>query len=130
MKISLDISAQQIANLMISCVEGNDMTRAWCAGILISGAHKRDALLTWYAQPNLYEQGFTIEVLEIIDENKEPVGKNLRKHRCNRDDFAKGLALMAVKSPRQFAMVLNDDGDAITADVFLQCVALGEIVYG
>lgn len=48
-------------------------------------------------------------------------------HTC---DFAKGLKLMAEKSPRHFGDLLAQNDDAETADVLVQYAALGEVVYG
>ncbi len=42
----------------------------------------------------------------------------------------KGLTIMASKYPRHFKSILEDNTDAETADVLLQCALLGEIVYG
>ena len=36
---------------------------------------------------------------------------------------------MAEKYPRLFQEIVDESGDANTADVFLQCVLLGEEVY-
>lgn len=48
----------------------------------------------------------------------------------NREQLLKGLQLMAEKAPRHFANILSEDDDAETADVFLQFVLIGEIMYG
>ncbi len=42
----------------------------------------------------------------------------------------KGLSVMAAKYPKHFASIIQDNTDADTADVLLQCALLGEIVYG
>jgi hypothetical protein len=42
----------------------------------------------------------------------------------------RGLTDMAAKYPRHFANIISDDHDAETADVFLQCCILGDVVYG
>lgn len=41
-----------------------------------------------------------------------------------------GLELMAKKYPNHFSDLITDNADADTADVYLQCCLLGEIVYG
>jgi hypothetical protein len=41
-----------------------------------------------------------------------------------------GLAIMQTKYPHHWANILQEDDDAETADVFLQCVCFGEVVYG
>lgn len=48
----------------------------------------------------------------------------------NLDTITKGLQLMAQHSPRHFANLVNENGDATTGDVLVQYVAFGEIVYG
>ena len=48
----------------------------------------------------------------------------------NLDTITKGLQLMAQHSPRHFANLVNENGDATTGDVFVQYVAFGEIIYG
>ena len=42
----------------------------------------------------------------------------------------RGLEIMAHAYPRHFQDIVSESGDVITADVFLQCALLGEIVYG
>jgi hypothetical protein len=58
------------------------------------------------------------------------VPSNLRSHRVSAENFAKAFALMAKNSPDHFADFMSENEDAVTADVFLQYVALGEVVYG
>ncbi len=45
-------------------------------------------------------------------------------------DLENGLKVMADKHPRHFANMMIEDGDAETADVFLQCCLFGEVRYG
>jgi len=42
----------------------------------------------------------------------------------------KGLAVLAAKYPHHFCDILNENGDATTGDVLVQCALFGEIVYG
>jgi hypothetical protein len=41
-----------------------------------------------------------------------------------------GLRLMAEKEPRHFADFMQENDDAVTGDVFLQCVLLKAVIYG
>lgn len=50
-------------------------------------------------------------------------------HRLDRAALVKGVQVMAEKYPQHFANWLNEDGDAITGDVFLQCCVFGENIY-
>lgn len=49
--------------------------------------------------------------------------------RLDLPSIANGLNVMASKYPRHFADFLNENIDAITGDVFLQCCLLGEVAY-
>lgn len=131
-KIEIEVPARRIADMMVGAIEGNHMTRAWCAGVYLRGAweKKLNELGNWYDQEKIFGGQFTVEIIEILDESKEAKGSNLKRHRCNQDDFAKGLALMAKNSPDHFGDMMAENDDNITQDVFLQYVALGEIVYG
>jgi len=51
-------------------------------------------------------------------------------YRLNDHSIQEGLKLMAQKCPIHFGDFLKDNHDAITADVFLQCCLLGDLVYG
>ncbi len=42
----------------------------------------------------------------------------------------KGLQIMANDYPRHFGNFINEEDDAETGDVFVQCALLGEIVFG
>lgn len=53
-----------------------------------------------------------------------------RRKRISRAAIDKGLSLMAAKAPRHFANILDENDDAETADVFLQFVVLGDIIFG
>lgn len=41
----------------------------------------------------------------------------------------RGVAAMAKQEPKHFADMMNEDDDATTADVFMQCCAFGKVVY-
>lgn len=45
-------------------------------------------------------------------------------------EITKGLEIMAEKYPKHWADFMQDNDDAITADVFIQCCIFGEVVYG
>jgi hypothetical protein len=116
-KISIDIPAQTIADMFIGAFEGG--SNYWIESArLITGKSSESP---WYADPKLYES---------------PLFKIRIKHdgqraEISRGKIAKGLRLMAEKSPQHFGDMLSEsNADSITADVFLQYVALGEIVYG
>lgn len=130
MRIALDIPASRIADLMIGAIEGNAMTRSWCNGVFWKTFEAEPPPGNWYAEPAMYAGEFQVEVHEIVDESKEAEGDNIRRHLCDRAAFEKGLTIMAERYGDHFGDLLKENDDNITQDVFLQCVALGEVVYG
>jgi hypothetical protein len=144
MKITLDISAERIANLMISAIESGDpVTTAckggWCWGIYW---HTREATPRtnglWYAKPAFWRGNFKIQIVEVEDENLYDRWLDddgniksgaFKVHTLHRADFVKGLTVMAEKYSHLFGEILNDNSDAPCADIFLQCVLFGEEKY-
>lgn len=53
-----------------------------------------------------------------------------RMLRLDLEAIRHGLTVMAHAYTRHFADFINENEDAITGDVFLQCCLLGEVVYG
>jgi hypothetical protein len=137
MKIEIEIPAATIANLMVTAIESGDpVTTAsrggWCDGIywkskgcpVPKGASVNGE--PWYANPALYDaSGFQIEVVEVDDETTG----HTTGHVITRPNLLAGLKVMAEKFPVQFSDLLNDNVDAPTADIFLQCVCFGEERY-
>ena len=75
----------------------------------------------------------------IFEEFDEGDCSTTNVHRLDLAAIQRGLALMAAGGPEgkkwdckgsHFADWLNEDDDATTADVFIQCCVLGDIVYG
>lgn len=127
MKVNLDIPPQMVADLMVSAIEHNHMTRAWCPGVKPRGRWLKnipnlDAVL-WYADPRVYRAGFLIEVREAQDDAIKAIPIHF-------GHLKRGIELMATKHGRHFGDWMSGNGDNITADVFLQCVAFGEVRYG
>ncbi len=67
--------------------------------------------------------------LIIVDDVAHEEG-NPNSHRLGRDEIRKGLSAMAKKFPRHLSDALTGNGDAETADVFLQCSLFGDVIYG
>lgn len=126
-RIERDVTPQRIADMFTGAVEGG--SGYWCSGIYLKspgdvapGDEFRDEV--WYANPHRYEDpDLKIELFEFDSEAD-------KKHIVTLDNIKRGLALMAEKSPHQFANLVGETDDATTADVFLQYVVFGEVVYG
>lgn len=135
-KTTRNITAQQIADLMVTCIEGNHMTRSWCNGIYLAGklSDKEEELkgdCVWYSQASLYErEDFAIIVEEVIDESKEPEGDNIKKHTLYLKSFKAAFELMARDYADSFNAFIEGDYYIYTADTFLQLAVLGDVIYG
>lgn len=136
MKITLEIPSEKIADLMVTAIEDNAMVRAWCNGVFLVEPKSYGSAVDvndqrpWYAKKEIYEKSFTICVQEILDESLAAEGKNIKKHNCTSVQMAEAFRLMAEKECRHFGDFMIDNYDIFTADVFLQLMALGEVVYG
>jgi hypothetical protein len=80
----------------------------------------------WYADETFYaEPDFAIQIVHDGEIDATPTSKNIA-----RVDFDRGMDVMQEKYPQHWADIINESDDANTADVFLQCVVFGEVIYG
>lgn len=110
------ISEQTVKGLLCNAIEGG--SNYWVSSLDRMGAISK-AQAEYHHDVPFVEGGW----LEMIDED----GK---KHRIDRAALLKGLEIMAREMPHNFADVLNENDDAGTGDVFLQCATFGEVIYG
>lgn len=135
MKVVLDITAQQMADLMTSAIEG-DMSAAWCTGVycIVPGEFEERNIPPkddpWYSKPEVFSKPFKIQVDQVLDESKSPAGKNIKKHFVHSVDFAEAFQIMAEKHGHAFGEFLSGDYDSIVSDMFLQLATLKEVIYG
>lgn len=76
------------------------------------------------------QQKITDGGTHIAKEFDENDGTVIGEYPVNLKTLAKGLQLMAQSHTSYFADIVNDNDDAITADVLLQLATLGDIKYG
>lgn len=133
MLIRINIEPKDIADLMVTAIEGNHMVRAWCASIKPTGrtvafaeALEAQHKSRWYAIPDFYKGGFELMVEEISDESTGEI----TKHRINAGSFKAGMQRMAETHASHFGDFRAENYDIYTADIFLQLVVLKEVVYG
>lgn len=140
MQVKIEVSADRIAQLFASAIEGGDpVTTAsrggWCSGIDLKSASfdigslpKEPATTTaWWTMPEFFETGadITIEIAEVDDESTG----HETTHTIKRADIARGLEVMAAKYPHRFTQLLTDEQDAPCADAFLQSMLFGDEKY-
>lgn len=130
-----NFSSQDIADMFVGMIECNDMTTQWCRGIYpVNNADESlpDKKLVWYAQKEYFANPEWV-VKVHFDKTGEEEGNGLDAELVDEATFRQGLQTMAYDHPTHFNDLVSDDGgnaDAITYDVLLQLIVLGEVVYG
>lgn len=78
------------------------------------------------------ELAYESEVKKIMEGGKSKIIdlEGGRTFHLTLQGIKRGLTVMAKKEIRHFADFLKEDGDDVTADVFLQCCLFGEVIYG
>lgn len=66
----------------------------------------------------------------VIEDIEEGGDEGIHFNILNKESMQKGLQIMADKYPEHFKNIIEDNEDAETGDVFLQCSVLGDIVFG
>ena len=111
------ITPQMIADQMVCAFEGG--SNYWIDKVRLKAGKAHEE--PWYACPKLFEDPAL--QIAVWDDEKQ-------KHLFGLAEIQEGLQIMADKHKRHFKAMVSENGDAITADVFLQCCALKELVYG
>ena len=113
-KTEFEVTNQMVDDLLCTAFEGG--SNYWCDKVTAvdwpEGAEWASDVLTRGGELIIYHEGL---------EESNTIGP---------DDIQPALQKMADDYPKHFTDLINDYADADTADVFLQCITLGEIVYG
>lgn len=124
---TVSITTKQVMDQLCAAFEGG--SNYWVmAANPVASAKELDATdkVVWWGHPEFFDGPFSFKIdFENPNEGPPYIDKTITPV-----EIAEGLALMAKSSPKHFATLIADDGDAATADVFLQYVVLGEIVFG
>lgn len=66
----------------------------------------------------------------VISNRMAEEGDNVEKYILNRQSIQSGLEIMRDKFPRHWNDLVTENDDCETADVFLQCALMGNVIYG
>lgn len=135
---TVEIPRQRVADLLVGAFEGRAELPGGCnywikhqvfgvttpprPVVILEAGNPHPTMHSTYDYP-LTEGG------EVTFQAKDESGKEVTV-KLNLETLAKGLEVMAAKYPRTFADFIAENDDACTADVFVQCVAFGKVVYG
>lgn len=128
-KAEIEVPLERIVNCIIGAIEGG--SNYWLNSFV---AHKDSADLRarlkavdkiWYAEEQFWTEGGKADL-----EFDKPDDKSDGTATVTLTALTNGLTIMANTAPRHFADLMSENDDAITHDVFIQCVLFGEIVFG
>lgn len=109
---------RKITDQIVTAIEGG--SGYWCSSFKLVGDIKTD-VQPWYDDEKIWAGDFRIEVADAED------GSTLF---FTPESLKKGLQWLADNQLGRIEEIVNETGDAETADVFLQACVLGDIVYG
>ena len=111
---------RKITDQIVAGIEGG--IGYWCGAFkpVNDSAIKTD-VSPWYDDEKVWAGDFLIEA-KVIDEKK--------KYQFTPESINKGLKWMAANQGKRIQEILDESGDADTADVFLQACMFEDIVYG
>lgn len=66
----------------------------------------------------------------VIISDRSGEAEEEKTYELNREAINRGIQIMATKYLRHFADLMNENDDADTGDVFLQCCIFGDVIYG
>lgn len=129
----MEVPQKILTDALISCVENNFMTRAWCSEMKPNSGlklYKEADQPLWYTMPEIFRDHVTpdLELFDVV-EFDEATGEETF-HTVTPGKIAAGIKLMAKNHTKHFADLLDESGDAITSDILLQCIVLNDVVYG
>jgi hypothetical protein len=118
---TVDIDDDAIESLLVSALEGG--SNYW---YMITESSPEHSELDYYE--TIRAGGWIKFTANCDDEPFEHDGKT--EWLLDRAAIARGLQVMAVNESQHFADILNENDDANTGDVFLQCCLFGEVIFG
>lgn len=126
-KVETEVSLRRVCDMMIGAIEGG--STYWAQSVKYIGAVALADNLYWYDCPELLNQPGEIFEIRYDDPDKEE-GNGKGRKRVTSAAIKRGLSIMANDCPKAFAEMLSENDDSTTADIFLQCVVLGDVIYG
>lgn len=127
-----EITERQIADQMVTAIEGG--INYWCKGIYLEAPEWKKAAEggeagCWYDNPEIYKN----PELRIRVTLSEPAKGNKLNYILGMAEIENGFKVMSQlkhgEGGHHWRDMLDETGDATTADVWLQCCLFGEIVF-
>ncbi len=124
LKVSVD--PKRLAYLLCSGLEGG--IGYWAT---ITGYHKPFRMDFRFDRERTWKHiDYPMNPSGYIEIETESSINEIKVFKLDLPKLKKGLEVMAEKYPRHFARWMEENEDAETGDVFIQCALFGEIVFG
>jgi hypothetical protein len=129
MHVKIEVKDDLIGALLVAALEGG--SSYWChigtddkrVGAKELNYRRAENVIIHHID-YLMNKGGSIEILDFED-----VSGKEKAHVLNKKKICKGIQVMSEKYPSHFGDLISKDFDGNTADVFLQCVIFGEVIY-
>ena len=120
-KVTTELSNRKIADQIITAFEGG--ITYWATDAILKNPKDSGAVSPWYDDEELYGAPFEIEITETEEADSA-------KHILTQQKLQTGLNVLAEKYPHHLTAIVEETGDAWTADALIQCALFGDIIYG
>jgi len=134
-KTSVQFTEQQIHNLLCSAFEGGsnywynikEFIKPKDEDLFKNDMNELFRHLDYPLSP-----GGALIIIDLNDwdEDEDPGAEKTEQYRLDLDSLKKGLQTMADKFPDHFKDFVDENDDANTGDVFLQCCLFDDVIFG
>ena len=125
--VTSNVTPEQICSLFVSAFEGGYSPWIHEADFISGTVDTSDPVVFW-GHDEYYANPFQMKIRYDSPDGEEGNAEGVKI--IANADVVRGLGIMAKKYPFHFASILNENADAITGDVLVQCVLMDDIVYG
>jgi len=124
MKITIEVEDQKIKDQIITAIEGGSNYWYYLKDLSMLPAKKEGEALSERICRAVIDDGISVPVWDVEDPDGVSIGE------ISVETIMRGLKLMVEDYNDNYQDMIEEYGDAETADVFLQLVVMGEIVFG
>jgi len=127
MQINLEVSPENIANLLCSAFEGG--VGYWCR--IMHDVEPEEAVENNLLKDFPYYCSYPLQGGAVVcrRDDDEETDEKYTPLTLNGEAIKRGLEILASKYPQHFADFMKDNYDASTGDAFVQCCLLGGCEY-
>lgn len=124
----ITVPLERITNSLIGAFEGG--STYWLRQIEYTTTPEGTYERPEYSDEHFWNDGGRANLTyDNPEQSEEDDGDQVTKE-IGLPELKAGLSVMAIKFARHFGDLIAENDDAITHDVFIQCVLFGDVIYG